>query len=159
MSYVIPADYLSGNIQFKRKRNRERRLKQHHYLVDSPPDTARDEKLLWRAVIIQAITDAVARNRKQQFRYYKMEAIRWFSHDSVDFQDVCHRADLDPSYVRVCAKKALMNPARWRTDLGHSQRYEERREMRAIKKKRRRARRIRQQPQGHQGCMIYNLFA
>lgn len=101
---------------------------------DGPYDSTKGEEALWKAVIAQAMLDALTNNRKPEFIQYKHEAMHWLTGGSKDFFEVCERAGLDPDYVRIRAKKAFANPSAWRTEAGQSARYEERKAMRERKK-------------------------
>ena len=60
-----------------------------------------EEKELWRAVVSQAMRDAVDRSLPSRER---RAARRWFCMQLLDFLTVCDLADVDPDAVR---KKAL----------------------------------------------------
>lgn len=130
------AVYASGNIHNTHEKPRKRKKIKEGYSgwQDEPYHSAKGEEALWRAVITQAMVDATTSNRKPEYMYHKMEAIHWLTHNSADFLDVCLRAGLDADHVRIRAKKALANPGAWRTEAGQSERYEERKAMRARKK-------------------------
>jgi hypothetical protein len=104
---------------------------------DGPFNSARSEQALWRAVITQAMVDATSQNSRRETLFQKMEAIQWLVGGCDDFLEVCQRAELHPDYVRIRAKKALANPGFWRTEAGMSERYEERKYKRELRKKRR----------------------
>ena len=75
----------------------------------SPPRTA--EQLLWLAVLVQALDDAlgqvVAVSRPEHKAVLRNEAINWFRGNGRDFQDVCLSAGLDPAAVRERALKLI----------------------------------------------------
>ena len=55
---------------------------------------------LWRAVISQAIIDAVSNSRKKKNILYKKRAITWIDAADNNFRDVCDLANLDYDEVR-----------------------------------------------------------
>jgi len=133
---------ITGIIHIKNyNKDSSRKKKQKGYYTGwqyGPYNTAKGEEALWAAVIAQAMTDALVCNRKSAFRRYKKEAVAWLTGMSNDFIDVCERACLNPDYVRIRAKKAFANPKAYRIEAGESERYIERKDMRARKRKRRR---------------------
>jgi len=64
-------------------------------------------RYLWRAVIAQALIDALNNSKKLSNRIERARAIAWFSPKNKDFLVVCSNADLDPNYVLEKARKAL----------------------------------------------------
>ena len=74
------------------------------------------EQAIWRAVILQALEDAVNRSPKTQHRYEKEQALRWLTERNPDFVLVCDYAGWDPDYVRRKVKKALLNGCKWRAE-------------------------------------------
>ena len=98
--------------------------------LDDPYNPLRGETSLWVAVITQAVMDALSRSSNPEHVYYKNEAIRWLTDNSKDFQIVCLLADIDASYVRKQAKRALLDPKAWRAAPGTGRRYEERKRYR-----------------------------
>ena len=62
------------------------------------------EVMLWRAVIIQALSDA----RKRQNPAEQERAAFWLLAGGKDFQQVCEFADLDPDAVRDYAIKKIL---------------------------------------------------
>ncbi len=158
MPLTIFADQLTGNIleiyEISSRPTRKRR-KPKDYWADAPYNTARDEESLWKAVIMQAMVDAVTCNDKPECNQHKLEAIDWLTHGSVDFIDVCIRAGLDPNSVRFRAKKAIANPGAWRTEAGKSARYFERR---AMRERRRRERAEQLAEAVRHGCLIMYPF-
>lgn len=93
---------------------------------ESPYDSARCEKALWKAVITQALMDAQSRSSKAEDQYHKHEARRWLTSNGKDFRMVCLLAGEDPDYIRGCVKKVLASPRPWRAEAGFGQRYEQR---------------------------------
>lgn len=66
------------------------------------------EKSLWRAVIVQAITDAISTSNKKQARLDRRTAISWLSGISSDFKTVCALADLDAKLVQKKIRELLV---------------------------------------------------
>lgn len=75
--------------------------------VSDPFCAVRAETALWRAVIMQALTDAVNQSAKRESRRARAEARTWLENMSTDFEAVCHHASFDPSYVKERARAAL----------------------------------------------------
>lgn len=67
------------------------------------------EGALWKAVIMQAIVDAVSNNKDRKYKSIRLKAIAWLTSEDEDFERVCRWADLDPVYVRRKALKAIKN--------------------------------------------------
>lgn len=72
------------------------------------------EIALWRAVITQALMDALNRSAKCEMRYEKSQAGVWLEGRMEDFFTVCHYAQLDPAYVREKARRVLAASRRTR---------------------------------------------
>lgn len=70
---------------------------EHHGTASS------DERGLWRAVVAQALTDAVSQVSSPRAQRDRAEARTWLTVDSGEFQDICLLADLDPDQVRRLA--------------------------------------------------------
>lgn len=73
-------------------------------------DGIQKHPLLWKAVISQAITDAVSNCKKTESIVEKHRAIFWLSNFSQDFMCTCIFADYDPVYIQnkvqlILAKK------------------------------------------------------
>jgi len=109
-------------------------IRTEHSWFDGPFNPTRGESVLWKAVILQAMMDALSQSRNTEQQYHKQAAIQWLTGGSKDFYLVCSLADRDPSDVRRNAKKALMAPVAWRAAPGKGARYEERKAYRARKK-------------------------
>lgn len=73
---------------------------------------------LWRAVITQALMDAVTNSRKSDARRIRTDALSWLLSQSDDFAAVCDNAGLDPDYVRSRAQQALQRNCTWRLPAG-----------------------------------------
>jgi len=157
---MISADHKLGYIHKTGGKRLKRADRMAGQWADAPYNAAASEEALWRAVITQAMVDAITTNlSKLEFIIDKMEALTWLTSDSEDFLDVCERAGMDYNDVRVRAKKALTNPSAWRAAAGESERYEERKAFRE-RCRRDRKRRARAEAKAvRTGCLIYNLFA
>ncbi len=61
-------------------------------------------KLLWMAVVIQAIEDYIAISpvvtNKQEQKAVKLQAEAWFSNAGADYQEVCSNAGIDSRILR-----------------------------------------------------------
>jgi len=58
------------------------------------------EQRLFQAILVQALEDAVNTSGFKKETYHKHDSHKWFVSNSVDFQDVCWGADMDPEFVR-----------------------------------------------------------
>jgi hypothetical protein len=58
------------------------------------------EQRLFQAILVQALEDAVNPSALKKETYYKHDSHLWFVRNSLDFQDVCWGADMDPDFVR-----------------------------------------------------------
>ena len=65
------------------------------------------EVRLWRAVITLAVEDVLNESQGRNESVIKAEAHDWFVSDSVDFNNVCFSARLDPEFVRDRYLRAL----------------------------------------------------
>ncbi|MCI5049559.1 MAG: hypothetical protein MRY32_04430 [Rickettsiales bacterium] len=84
----------------KRKRKRrEHGSSLEDILLGEPYFGARREQAVWRAVILQMVTDALSGSRKKENQRYKREALAWLNGKSRDFRTVCELAGYEPSYV------------------------------------------------------------
>lgn len=68
---------------------------------------------LWRAVINNAIQDAMLQVSDRKSSLLKCDAHYWIIENSQDFQNVCHYADLNPEdvrrqYIRAIHKKKII---------------------------------------------------
>ena len=87
--------------------------------VDDPAHSeketpVRGERALWRAVIMQMLTDAACQSKKYEAELQRGKARQWLLGMSRDFQTVCDYADYDPILVRRHARKALAGGCTWR---------------------------------------------
>ena len=57
------------------------------------------ERAMWRAVILQALLDAVSKSGKEEANRSRRDARRWLS-SGEDFDEICLLAGFQPSYVR-----------------------------------------------------------
>lgn len=55
-----------------------------------------DEKILWRAVLCQAIEDANCKSKKRDKKVIGIKAKSWLMNDDKDFKAVCDIAGYDP---------------------------------------------------------------
>lgn len=86
------------------------------WLLEGPGDTpVRGEVAMWRAVITQALMDALSGSNKTEMQYERSQAVVWLEGRGKDFHTVCHFAQLDPAYVRERAKWAIQ---RWSRSKG-----------------------------------------
>ncbi len=58
------------------------------------------EQRLFQAILVQALEDAVNVSGFKKETYHKHDSHRWFMENSIDFNDVCWGADMDPEFVR-----------------------------------------------------------
>tara|TARA_X000001382_G_C3097643_1_gene155631 strand:- start:69 stop:464 length:396 start_codon:yes stop_codon:yes gene_type:complete len=58
------------------------------------------EQRLFQAILVQALEDAVNISGFKKETYHKQDSHRWFMENSMDFNDVCWGADMDPEFVR-----------------------------------------------------------
>jgi len=74
------------------------------------------EEALWRAVIMQALSDAGSQSAKRETKFHRAQATAWFSKRNPDFQLVCSLAGLEANYVFERAHKAIRGGCKWRKD-------------------------------------------
>jgi hypothetical protein len=79
------------------------------------------EQGLWRAVIMQALTDAGSRSNKMEAKFHRAQAIAWFSKRNPDFQLVCALAGMEMEYVFERAHAAIRKDCKWRKDPNENQ--------------------------------------
>ena len=58
------------------------------------------EQRLFQAIIVQALEDVMNISSFKKEAYWKEDAYNWFYSNSIDFQDVCWAADMDPELIR-----------------------------------------------------------
>lgn len=80
---------------------------------------------LWRAVILQAITDLRHKGRSNDALHDKQNVLRWLN--TPDFHTVSHLADYEPSYMQRMFKRIDFDTLEWRAKRGEGRRYLERR--------------------------------
>ncbi len=68
-------------------------------MTQHPANPTLREQAIWRAVLMQAITDAFSNSHKPYARRCKREALAWLTHYSRDFRTVCDYAGYDPLYL------------------------------------------------------------
>ena len=71
---------------------------------------------IWRAVLLQMITDLKSNCRKPESKRAKIEAVAWFA--SPSFDDVCIMGGYEPDYVRELLRKAKERDYQWRLPSG-----------------------------------------
>ena len=76
--------------------------------------SARGEISLFRAVIMQAITDCYTLSKRTEDANARYDAVEWFRLDNYDFLKICRYADMDPEFVLSKAKEAISNGCIWR---------------------------------------------
>lgn len=76
-------------------------------LYGEPRNPTRREQAMWRAVILQMVTDAISRSRKQEARRNRREAVAWLTGNSRDFRTVCDLAGYDPHYLQASVRDML----------------------------------------------------
>ena len=65
------------------------------------------ELRLFRAIITQAIEDAMYDGLYKYKIIDKREAVAWLTSNSNDFKMICHYADLNPEYASIKFAKAM----------------------------------------------------
>lgn len=65
-----------------------------------PLHQAQPEQALWRAVILQMITDALSNSQKRDHLRFKKDAWHWLTSHSRDFRIVCDYAGYDPEWLQ-----------------------------------------------------------
>lgn len=76
-----------------------------------PFDASHAEVALWRAVIMQAVTDALSGSAKGESISWAAQARAWLTGNSAYFQEVCVMAGLDPHFVMTRTAVIIENPA------------------------------------------------
>tara|TARA_R110001606_G_scaffold246878_2_gene394902 strand:+ start:297 stop:701 length:405 start_codon:yes stop_codon:yes gene_type:complete len=67
------------------------------------------EQRLFQAILVQALEDVMTFSSFKKEAYWKEDAYKWFYSNSVDFQDVCWAADMDPELIRGEFFKLIKN--------------------------------------------------
>lgn len=95
----------------------------------SDPDDyplVRGEIAMWRAVLAQALTDAVSKSPRFEERKPIRDAKKWLGERSADFDEVCDMAMLDPHVVHKQCRNALTTGWVLRKPTGECWRVQER---------------------------------
>ena len=77
------------------------------------------EHKLFRAIITQAISDAMYDGLYKYKIIDKREAIAWLTSNSNDFKMICHFADIDSEYASIKFTKAMKLDIYNLTDMQH----------------------------------------
>jgi hypothetical protein len=85
-------------------------------LIDSAEEVRTAEVGLFRAVIMQALLDAVSQSKRTEEKMEKMKARRWFDVNNKDFLTVCEFAQLSPEWVIIKSRKAIASGCKWRKE-------------------------------------------
>lgn len=96
---------------------------------------AQAERKLFIAIIVQALLDARSNSKKSDDIFAKQAAIRWLTGRSRNFAQICFLAGFPPEYVARKAKEAIANPIQLRAQAGKGTRYEERKNYREFRKR------------------------
>ena len=81
--------------------------------------TRSPELKLFRAIITQAIEDAMYNGLYKYKIIDKREAIAWLTSNSNDFKMICHFADIDSEYASIKFTKAMKLDIYTLTDMQH----------------------------------------
>lgn len=73
------------------------------YLDDLEEKNLKGEVAIWRAVIIQALSDLQLPSSNARYRRWRSQAIKWFKDADENFSMVCECADLSPEKVLTIA--------------------------------------------------------
>lgn len=74
-----------------------------------PTNPTQQEQSLWRAVIVQMLTDALSNSRKPDNIRYRKEARHWLTSYSRDFRLVCEYAGFDPKWMQEVISRFLQD--------------------------------------------------
>lgn len=99
MTDSTPYPTLRHFVPKQTKRNSQRHSKVDDAATQTPPNPTCREQAVWRAVLMQAITDAFSQSRKPYAQRCKREALVWLRGNSQDFRRVCEYAGYDPAYL------------------------------------------------------------
>jgi hypothetical protein len=97
--------------------------------------TAQADRNFFIAIIVQALLDTRSNSKKYDDILAKQQAIRWLAGRSRDFSQICFLAGFSPEYVARKAKEAIANPIQLRAQAGKGTRYEERKNYREFRKR------------------------
>ncbi len=70
-------------------------------------------RALWRAVIMQAMTDIINNYSRTEDKIEKEFALRWIMEGREDFQMVCSMAEYSPRYVQKQAREIMRNKSKY----------------------------------------------
>lgn len=96
----------------KKKGPRYRGASLEDSLLLEPHNYTQCEQAVWRAVIVQAVTDALSRSKKREMIRHKREALAWLTGFSRDFRTVCEHAGFDPTYIREKVRDLFLEHTR-----------------------------------------------
>lgn len=69
-------------------------------LFNEPPEVN-----LFKAIIIQMLSDLMINSKSEKYLRHKREAEKWFFTDNQDFNIICENANLDPQTIKKMARK------------------------------------------------------
>lgn len=75
-----------------------------YFKTDPLMDDIERYRSLWKAVILQAVTDAISSNKRTEIQLEKKKATAWLFDPNQDFNIVCEYAGYSPAYVRDKAR-------------------------------------------------------
>ena len=78
-------------------------------LLMEPVHQAQSEQSLWRAIILQMMTDALSNSQKSDHQRFKRDAWHWLTSHSRDFRMVCDYAGYDPKWLQEQVNRFLAN--------------------------------------------------
>lgn len=73
-------------------------------LFNEPPEIN-----LFKAVVIQMLSDLMINSQSKKYLKHKQEAESWFFSDNEDFKIICENANLDPECIRKMALSIFKN--------------------------------------------------
>lgn len=76
----------------------------YHFETDPLVDDIERYHSLWKAVILQAITDSISNNKRTEIQLEKKKATTWLLDFNQDFDAVCEYASYKPAHIRNKAK-------------------------------------------------------
>ena len=76
--------------------------------LSSADDHMPQERSVWRAVILQCLTDAMSRSAKKEADLTRREALSWLTSFSRDFRTVSEYAGYDPAYLHEKIRNLLL---------------------------------------------------
>lgn len=120
-SHYVPDVEINEKVTKPIRVNRNYRQKKEREPVVNLDCSVMGEQGLWRAVIMQALTDAGSQSKKMEAKFHRAQAIAWFSKRNPDFQLVCALAGYEPEYVFERAHAAIRKDCKWRKDPSEKQ--------------------------------------